>query len=182
MCDCIPLLDPSNIIEEVSVFIRWANLDFCVSIEHHYDGNSFFGGTISHKYLLRISSVFGDSEVTFLAKRRKQPFVHLSFMFYLYTALQNCSKLSDFLLFHNSGGITLSSWVKSSNLMSIWLLIIFVIGWFPRRFLKCSFHIYIRFSWLSAFSFAIDVLFLYFTSFPVGHAVRDCLSSTEFLI
>ena len=72
--------------------------------------------------------------------------------------------------------------------MSTWRLIIFVLGWsitlgeFPSKFLKCSFDICIRSSLLSAFSFALEVLFLLLTSFIVCHAIRGYLSSTEFLI
>ena len=72
--------------------------------------------------------------------------------------------------------------------MSSWLLIIFMIGLsvtleeFPRRILKCSFPIYIHSLWLAAFSFALEVFFLLLTFNTVCHAIRDCLSSTEFLI
>ena len=55
-------------------------------------------------------------------------------------------------------------------------------GEFPSRFLKRSFPICIHSPWLTAFSFALKVLFLLLTSFIVCHAIRDCLSSTEFLI
>ena len=50
---------------------------------------------------------------------------------------------------------------------------------FPSRYLKCSFHKCICSSWLAAFSFALEVLFLLLTSFTVCHAIRDCLSSTK---
>ena len=39
------------------------------------------------------------------------------------------------------------------------------LGEFPMRFLKCCFHICIRPSWLAAFSFALEVLFLLLTLF-----------------
>ena len=80
-----------------------------------------------------------------------------------------------------------SSCVNCPSLMSSWLLIIFVIGSFiilgdfPRRFLKCSFHKCIRSSWVASFDLALAVLFILLTSFTVFHAILDCLSSTESL-
>ena len=138
-------------------------------------------------------------------KEMMQPFVHLSIVFYLYSALQNRrSKFSNFFAFHTSGGISSipiaflflvfqstslsSSWVKCPSLMSSWLLMIFVIGLFvtlkefPRRFLKYSFHISICFSWQVAFSLTFEELFLFLTSFTVCHAILDCLSSAEFYL
>ena len=56
------------------------------------------------------------------------------------------------------------------------------LGNFPSRFLKFSFHMFIGSSWLAAVSLALEMLFLSLTSFTVCHAIRDCLSSTEFLI
>ena len=53
---------------------------------------------------------------------------------------------------------------------------------FSSRFLKCSFHSWCLFSWLSAFCFIPAMLFLLFNSFTVCHASRDYLPSTEFLI
>ena len=53
---------------------------------------------------------------------------------------------------------------------------------FRNKFSKCCFHRCIRSSWLLAFSLAFAVLLLLHTSFTVGHAILDCLSSTEFLI
>ena len=52
---------------------------------------------------------------------------------------------------------------------------------FPSRLLKYSFHICIYSSWLTAFSFVLKVLFFLLASLTVCHAIRDCLSSTEFL-
>ena len=85
----------------------------------------------------------------------------------------------NLLVFYTSGGISsgpavfllsifvstmLSSFsVTCPSLMSSGLLIIFVIGLsvkFAIRFLKCSFHFYILSSWLGAFSFVLEVLFL----------------------
>ena len=134
-----------------------------------------------------------------------QPIANHSIVLSLYTALQyRSSKSSNFLVFYTSGGISSrpttflflilvsttssSSWVNCPSLMSNRLLIIFVrslsvtFGEFPNRFLKCSFHMWIRSFWLSAFSIAFKVLFFLFTLFTVCHAIRDCLSSTEFLI
>ena len=51
-----------------------------------------------------------------------------------------------------------------------------------KRFLECSFHLERLSSWLAAFSFALEVLFLPLTSFTVYPANHDCLSSSEFLI
>ena len=132
-----------------------------------------------------------------------QPLVHFFIVFWLCTVLQYRScRTSNFLVFHTSGGISSrpaaflflifvsttsnSSWVNCPCLMSS-LLIIFVIvlsvtlGNFPSRFLKCSFHMCIC-SRLAAFSFALEVLVLLFTSFTVCHTIWDCLSSTEFVI
>ena len=53
---------------------------------------------------------------------------------------------------------------------------------FPIRYLKCSFHFWCLSSWLTAFSFAFKLFFLFFGSFTVCHIHRDCLSSTEFQI
>ena len=127
------------------------------------------------------------------------PFVHLSIVFWLYMALQYWSSMSNFLVFHTSGGISSSpaaflflsflctmlnsSCVNCPSLMSSWLLIIFVtFGGFPSKFSKCFFHRCIHSSWLAAFNLTLAVLFLVLTSFIVCHAILDCLSSTEFLI
>ena len=130
------------------------------------------------------------------------PFVHLSIVFRLYTALQYWSSmLSNSLVFHTSGGISSSpaafifltflhtksssSCVNCPSLMSSWLRLIFVvgssvtIGGFPSKFLKCCFHRCIRFSWLTAFSLALAVLFLLLSSFTVCHAILVCLYSTR---
>ena len=56
------------------------------------------------------------------------------------------------------------------------------LGDFPTRFLKCSFHMFIRSSWLIAVSLALEVFFLLLSSFTVCHATWDSLSSTKFLI
>ena len=90
------------------------------------------------------------------------------------------------LIFSNI--LSSSSSVNCSCLISCWPLIIFWIswsvisGWFPSRFLKCPFHIWSFSSWLAAFSFAFEVLFLPITSFTVCHANHNCLSLNEFLI
>ena len=141
----------------------------------------------------------------FLGKGRMHPFIHLSIVFWLYTALQCWSSMSsNCLVFHTSGGISSSpaafvfliflstesssSWVNGPSLMSSCLLIIFMIGscvtfgGFPSKFSKCCFHSCIRSSWLVAFSLALAVLYLLLTLFTVCHAILDCLSSTESLI
>ena len=133
----------------------------------------------------------------FFGKGRMHLFVHLSIVFWLYMALQYwSSKLSDFLVFHTSGGIssrlavflllifvsaTLNSWVNCPCLMLSWLLIIFVIGLsvtlgnFPNTFLKCFFHICIHSSWLAAFSFCSGSA-LPFTHFLFCHLHYSRLS------
>ena len=141
----------------------------------------------------------------FLGKGKMHPFIHLSIGFWLYMAIQCWSRtLSNFLVFHTSGGISSSpaaflfliflntesssSWVNSPSLMSNCLLIILVIGsWvtsegFPRKFPKCCFYRCIRSCWQVAFSLAFAVLFLLLTSFIACHAILDCLSLTESLI
>ena len=133
------------------------------------------------------------------------PFVHLSILFWLYTALHCRSSISsNCLVFHTSGGISSSpaaflflillrtesssSLVKGPSLTSNCLLIILVIGSsvisgaFPSRFLKCCSHSFTLSCWLAAFNFALAVLFLLLTSFIVCQAILDCLSSTESLI
>ena len=112
--------------------------------------------------------------------------------------------VSNFLVFHTSGGISLSpatflfliflstesssSWINGPSLMSKCLLIILMIGsWvtsegFPSKFSKCCFHRCIWSCWPEDFSLAFVVLFLLLTSFIVCHATLDCLSSTESLI
>ena len=132
------------------------------------------------------------------------PFVHLSIVFWLYTALLcRSSMLSNCLIFHTSGGILSSpaaflfliflttessSCVNCPILMSNCLLMILVIGscvtfgGFPSKFSKCFFHRGILSSWLVAFSVALAVLFLLLLLLTVYHAVLDCLSSTESLI
>ena len=133
-----------------------------------------------------------------LRKGRMHPFVRLSIVFWLYTALKCRSSMSsNFLVFHTSGGISSnpsaflfliilstepsSSCVNCSNLMSNWLLIIFVIH-FLSKFSKCCFHRCIRSCWLVAFNLAFAVLFLLLNPFTVCHAILDCLFSTESLI
>ena len=108
-----------------------------------------------------------------------KPFVHQSIMFWLYTALQYRSSMTSNFCFLASGGkiiktsnfpvfnfcSIISSYVNSPSLMSSWLLIFFLIdssvilGDFPSRFLKCSFHKCMHSSWLAAFIFALAVFF-----------------------
>ena len=93
---------------------------------------------------------------------------------------QRC-KLSNFLVFYISGSISSrpaaflfliflstslnSSWINSPMTIFSWPLIIFRIGLFvtlgklPSRFLKCSFHICIRSSWLASFTFSLWLFF-----------------------
>ena len=113
----------------------------------------------------------------FLEKWRMHLFVHFFIVFCSYTTLHNQrSMLSNFLVFHITGGILLRpaaflllifwycisfSSVNYSNLMSSLLLIIFsgglsvISGVFPSRFLKCCFH-----SWNLGWQLLI-LLFLY---------------------
>ena len=134
-----------------------------------------------------------------------QSFVHLSIMYWLYTALQyQSSMLSNFLVLHTSASISSkpaaflfliflsntlgSSRINCQSLMSSGLLRIFVIGSSvtlgdsPNTFLKCCFCTCICSSWVEAFSLALMVHFLLLTSFTVCHAMLDYLSSTESLI
>ena len=134
----------------------------------------------------------------FLEKGRMFPFIHLSIVFWLYTALQCRSSMSsNSLVFYTSGSILsspflstelFSSCVNCPGLMSNCLLIILVIclcvtfGGFPSKFFKCCFHRRIRSSWLVVFSLSSAVLFLLLTSFTVCHAILYRLSPTVSLI
>ena len=132
------------------------------------------------------------------------PFVHLSIVFWLYTAWHCRSGISsNCLVFHTSGGISSSPvafrfliflstescsfWVNCPSLMSNCLQIILMIGlWvtfggFPSKFSKCCSHNCIHSCWLVAFSFAFAVLFLLLTSCTVWHPILDCLSTIESL-
>ena len=134
-----------------------------------------------------------------------QPFVYLSIVFWLCTALQYWSSISsNFLAFHTFRCISSSpvafqflnflsttsssSCINCTSLIFSGLLMIFVKGssstlWvFLSRFLPYCFHWCIRSSWLAAFSLALTVLFFLLTSFTVCYAILDCLSSTESLI
>ena len=72
-------------------------------------------------YALVVFAILG---LPFLEKRRIQPFVHLSIVFWLYTVLQNQSSSSlNFLVFHTSGGILL----KLAAFLFFWFL--FVLNW-----------------------------------------------------
>ena len=127
-------------------------------------------------------------------------FVHLSIVFWLYTALQ-CRWLPwSYILmgvFHRALTLFLSlfflstessSCVNCPSLMFNCLLIILVIGScitfgeFLSKFSKCCFHSCIRSCWLVTFSLAFAMLFLLLTSFTICHAILDCLSSIESLI
>ena len=97
-------------------------------------------------------------------------------------------RLAALLLLIFFSTILSSSSVNCPSLKSSWQLIIFIrglsvmFGEFPSRYLECSFHIHILSSWLVAFSFALEVCFLWFPSFSVCHVIRNYLSSTKFLI
>ena len=142
----------------------------------------------------------------FLGKGRMHPLVHLSIVFWLYTALQCWSSMSsNSLVFHTSGSISSSppvflfliflntessySYVNCPSLMSNCLPIILVIGscvtfgGFRSKFSKCCFHSCIRSSWLAAFSLAFAVIYLLLAPFfTLCHAILGCLSSTNSLI
>ena len=113
----------------------------------------------------------------FLRKGRMHPFVHLSLVFWLYTALQCQSSMSlNSRFFHTSGCISSRpvafllliflcsessfSCVNCPSLMSSLLFIIFVIGscvtlaGFRSEFSKFCFHRCIRSSWSVGFSLA----------------------------
>ena len=160
--------------------------------------------TLLWKLVLRLDSSCWF-RCRFLGKRRMKPFANFTLVFWLYTALQNHSITSpNFLVFHTTGSISLrlaafpffifactslsSSWVNCCSFMMNWLIIIFetglsvTLGEFPGRFLKCSFHMYICFSWLTSFSLALGVLFHLLITITVCSAIRERQSSTEFLI
>ena len=141
----------------------------------------------------------------FLEKEKVQLFVHLSVVFRLYTALRYQSSMSsNSLVFYTSGCISpgpaaflflifldsksSSSYINCPRLIPRWVLIIFVIdssvtfGVFPSKFSKFCFYWCTRSSRLAAFSLTLAELFLLLTSFTIGHAILDCLSSTESLI
>ena len=96
-----------------------------------------------------------------------------------FSAFNFCQYYAEFFFFF--------FWVNCSSLTSCWLSLIFVIGlsvffWggASKLILEIFFpHLY---SFSLAFSLALEVLFLLFTSFTVSHAIRCCLSSSEFLI
>ena len=87
----------------------------------------------------------GYSEITFLGKRKMQPFVHQSIMFWSYSALQHRRSISsNFPIFYTFGGISSRiaafllliflcitskfSYINCPSLMSSRLQMIFVIG------------------------------------------------------
>ena len=143
------------------------------------------------------SLVLSDSEVAFLEERKDvtiYPFLN-------YVLFIGCIEWSEKYIVKFSGGIssrpaaflflsfsTSASSVNCPSLISSWLSIIFWkvclknIGWFQSRFLKFFFHWWSLSSWLVAFSFALEVLFLLITLFTVWYAIQDCLSSKELLI
>ena len=108
-----------------------------------------------------------------------------SFVFYTSGGISSTPAAFLFLIFLSTESN--SSCVNSPSFMSSWLLIIFVIGsclalvGFLSKFSKCCFHKFVRSFLLVAFTLALAILFLLFTSFAVCHAILDCLSSTEFL-
>ena len=145
------------------------------------------------------------SRSPFLGKGRMYPFLHLSVVLWLYTALEyRSSMVTNSFVFHTSGSISSSpaaflfliflstesssSCVNCPILMSSWLLIIFLIGssvtfgGFSSKFSKCYFHRCIRSSWLAAFRLAFADHFLLLISLTVCHVILDFLSSTKCLI
>ena len=142
------------------------------------------------------SLVLGDSEVTFLREGEDAAFCPSLYCILFIYSITKLKKSLNFLVFHTFGSILLrpaafrllsfisstlsSSSVNCQSWMSSWLLIIFMIGLsmtlgeFPSRFWKCSIHIWIHFSWMAAFSFAFEVLFLLLTLFSAFHAIYDC--------
>ena len=123
--------------------------------------------------------VHGDSEITFLREEEDAAFCrYLCCILFIYSTAKS-NKSTNVFAFHTSGGISswseaflllilicttlISSWVNRPCLMSSWLLIIFVIGLFVtmESFQVDSFQIWIHSSWLSAFSFALEVSSFY---------------------
>ena len=121
------------------------------------------------------SVVLCNSEVTFLGEKEDAAFC-LSFycvlVIYGVAVSEEClqipwsSILLGYFLLIFINTTPRSSWVNCYSLMSSWLSIIFEIGLtvtlgdFLSRFLKYSFHMYIRSSWLATFSLALEVFFL----------------------
>ena len=118
-------------------------------------------------------------------------------LFIFICVINESSMLSNSLVFHTSAAFQFliflstessSSCVNCPSLMPNCLLIILMIGscvtfkGFPSKFPKCCFHGCIRSSWLVAFSWAFEVLFLLLILFTVCYVILDCLSSTESLI
>ena len=97
-------------------------------------------------------------------------------------------KTGSFSVFNFFSTTSSSYWVTFPNLISNCLLIIYMIGLsvtlgeFPSKFLKYSFYVCIRFSWLAAFNLALGMFFLLLTSFTIYHAIRDYLFSAKSLI
>ena len=99
-------------------------------------------------------------------------------------ALEKSTKKSvAFLLWIFFSTMSSSSSTNCLRLMSCWSLIISLVGLsiisrgFLRNFLKCSFYFRSLSSWLAAFSFALEVLFLPHTSFSVCHINCDSLQN-----
>ena len=56
----IPLQNPSNNVEEISIYISRVNVCFCVFVKYHYSSNNFFGETrCKRRYLFHLPSVHG---------------------------------------------------------------------------------------------------------------------------
>ena len=105
-----------------------------------------------------------------------------SLVFYTSGSISSSPAAFQFLFFLSTESSSFR--VNCLSLMFSWLLIIFVMdssvtfGGFPCRFSKYFFRC-IRSSWQAAFSLTFAVVFLLLTLFTVGHAILDCLSSTE---
>ena len=134
----------------------------------------------SSKYYASV--VLSDSEIAFLGKG-KYAFKFFCLLYFRGYYVEDCSVSA--LNFSNTASSSPS--VISLSLM-YWRPLIFldrfsvISGGFLSRFLKCSFHFWSLCSWLSTFSFALEVLFLPLILFTVCYANRDCLSFPKFQI
>ena len=126
------------------------------------------------------SEVLSDSEITFLGDWEDAAFCRF-FFFFFFSFFHYCISLSFILLYFMEAcsfsvflgffflTVSSSSSINCPSLMFRSLLIIFLVvlsmtlRGFLNRLLKCSFHFCIFSSWLAAFSFALEVLFLLLT-------------------
>ena len=72
------------------------------------------------------------------------------------------------------------SWFDEKlSIKFFWIGLSVITKEFPSEILKGFFHLWDLSSWLAAYSFVLEVLFLPMTFFSVSHAICACLSFTE---